>query len=165
MNLKGVKLEDFVNYKKPSMFLITCFCDWKCCWEIGVDSSICQNIPIAKEEIRDIPNEVLYNLYERSEISKSIVLGGLEPFLQFPELYEFIKYFRERTDDDIVIYTGYYKEEVKELVKSLSSFDNIIIKYGRYIPNRPSRYDEVLGITLASDNQYAERLDKNESTI
>ena len=29
MNLKGVKLEDFVNYKKPSMFLITCFCDWK----------------------------------------------------------------------------------------------------------------------------------------
>ena len=86
MNLKGVKLEDFVNYKKPSMFLITCFCDWKCCWEIGVDSSICQNMPIAKEEIRDIPNEVLYNLYERSEISKSIVLGGLEPFLQFPEL-------------------------------------------------------------------------------
>lgn len=122
-------------------------------------------MPIAKEEIRDIPNEVLYNLYERSEISKSIVLGGLEPFLQFPELYEFIKYFRERTNDDIVIYTGYYKEEVKELVKSLSSFDNIIIKYGRYIPNRPSRYDEVLGITLASDNQYAERLDKNESKI
>ena len=33
---------------------------------------------IPKEEIRDIPNEVLYNLYERSEISKSIVLG---PFL------------------------------------------------------------------------------------
>lgn len=165
MRLKGVKLEDFVNYKKPSMFLITCFCDWKCCTEITMDISICQNMPIAKEEIKDISNETLYNFYNRSEISKSIVIGGLEPFLQFQELYEFIKYFRERTNDDIVIYTGYYKEEIEEFIKTLSSFDNIIIKYGRYIPNRPSRYDEVLGITLASDNQYAERLDKDESSI
>ena len=40
----------------------------------------------------------------------------------------------------------------------LKNYDNIIIKYGRYIPNQPSRYDSILGVTLASDNQYAERI-------
>ena len=31
---------------------------------------------------------------------------------------------------------------------------NIYIKYGRFIPNKPSHYDELLGVNLASDNQY-----------
>jgi len=35
---------------------------------------------------------------------------------------------------------------------------NIIIKYGRFIPDKEKHYDEVLGIYLASDNQYAERI-------
>ena len=35
----------------------------------------------------------------------------------------------------------------------------VIIKFGRFIPNRPSRYDEVLGVTLASDNQFAMRVE------
>ena len=35
---------------------------------------------------------------------------------------------------------------------------NIIIKYGRFIPDSKSRYDNILGITLASDNQYAEEI-------
>ena len=38
---------------------------------------------------------------------------------------------------------------------------NIIVKFGRYIPDTDQRYDEVLGVILASDNQYAERLDGN----
>ena len=28
----------------------------------------------------------------------------------------------------------------------------------RFIPNKPSRYDDVLGIELSSDNQFAERI-------
>ena len=39
---------------------------------------------------------------------------------------------------------------------------NIIIKFGRFIPNRPSRYDEVLGVELASDNQFAKRIEDLE---
>ena len=35
-------------------------------------------------------------------------------------------------------------------------WENIIIKFGRYIPNQEKHYDDVLGIELASDNQYAE---------
>jgi hypothetical protein len=40
----------------------------------------------------------------------------------------------------------------------LKNFDNIIIKYGRFIPNQEQHYDETLGVNLASNNQYAERL-------
>ena len=61
-------------------------------------------------------------------------------------------------NDDVVIYTGYYPDEIKDALDVLKGFKNIIIKFGRYIPNRQSRYDEILGVTLASDNQYAERI-------
>ena len=32
----------------------------------------------------------------------------------------------------------------------------VIIKWGRFIPDMPRRVDPILGVTLASDNQYAE---------
>jgi hypothetical protein len=35
-------------------------------------------------------------------------------------------------------------------------FDNIIVKFGRFIPDDEKRFDEVLGVELASHNQYAE---------
>ena len=60
--------------------------------------------------------------------------------------------------DDIVIYTGYNKDEVKEYIYWLSDFSNIIIKFGRYIPNQEKHFDEILGVYLSSDNQYAEKI-------
>ena len=42
----------------------------------------------------------------------------------------------------------------KEIFKEYAP---VIVKYGRYIPNMESRYDEVLGITLSSANQYAKK--------
>ena len=74
----------------------------------------------------------------------------------------FIRIFRKFSNDDIVIYTGYNKEEERsqdliEFIKK-NQYKNIIIKYGRYIPNQTPHYDEIIGVKLASDNQYAERL-------
>ena len=59
---------------------------------------------------------------------------------------------------DIVIYTGYYKEEIADKIALLSKYKNIIIKYGRYIPNQEKHYDEVLGVYLASSNQRGEKI-------
>jgi len=74
-------------------------------------------------------------------------------------LFSLIKAFRDSNiNDDIVIYTGYNLDEVEVKVKKLSIFKNIIIKFGRYIPNGCAVYDEVLGIKLASSNQYAKKL-------
>ena len=57
----------------------------------------------------------------------------------------------------MVIYTGYTEGELKsnKMLDEIFSWYNITIKVGRYIPNSKSRYDKVLGVTLASDNQYA----------
>ena len=57
--------------------------------------------------------------------------------------------------DPIVIYTGYKEEELIEQIKFLQQFDNIIVKFGRFIPNSPHIFDTVLGVELASNNQYA----------
>ena len=46
-------------------------------------------------------------------------------------------------------------EEVQERIKLLSKLDNIIVKFGRFIPDSPHIFDTVLGVTLASNNQYA----------
>ena len=44
------------------------------------------------------------------------------------------------------------------LFTKLKQYDNIIIKFGRFIPNQEKHYDEVLGVELASPNQYARRI-------
>ena len=159
MKLKNIVLEDFVNYKTPSMFLITSFCDFKCCHEGNFDESICQNNPLVQQKTKDISLKYLYNSYINNPITKAIVVGGLEPFLQFKELYDLIKYFRDNgCEDDFVIYTGYYKEEIIPEIETLKEFHNIIIKFGRYKPNEKEHYDEILGVKLASNNQYAEKI-------
>lgn len=159
MQLKGVTTEDFVNYKLPSMFLISCYCDFKCCIEAGLDIGVCQNAPLAHSQPKEIPDSVIYNRFVENDITKAVVIGGMEPFTQFDEVLNLIYFFREHgCYADFVIYTGYYPDEIRDKIEDLKPLKNIVIKFGRYIPNRPSRYDDVLGVTLASDNQYAERI-------
>ena len=158
MKLKGIVEEDFIQYKKPSMFLIFPKCNFKCDKECG--APICQNGALASaEEIEvDIRNYIVEK-YLTNPITEAIVCGGLEPFDSWAELQCLIMNLRYYTPDDIVIYTGYKEEEIdKEILSWLDLYGNIIIKFGRFIPNRPTKYDEILGITLASDNQYAKRL-------
>lgn len=159
MKIKGLQDEDFVNYKKPSMFIGTSMCDWKCCNEQCLDKSICQNSSLANSKTIDVSADEIYRRYINNPITKSVVIGGLEPMLQFSDILKIVKTFRNNDcNDDIVIYTGYYKEEISDKIAVLSKYKNIIMKYGRYIPNQEKHYDEVLGVYLASDNQYAEKI-------
>lgn len=158
IRLKGIVAEDFVNYKKPSLFLISSICNWKCCKEANIPITICQNNPLIDKPTKEFSIESIYTLYMNNYITKAIVIGGLEPFMQFDEFISLIDYFRKYTDDDIVIYTGYYEEEIKDKIELLKQFPNIIIKYGRYVPNNSPHYDEILGVNLISDNQYAEKI-------
>ena len=159
MLVKTIIDEDFTNYKIPSMLIATCYCNWKCCVEQGLDKSICQNSEIAQQKNIEISADEIFSRYNSNLITSSVVIGGLEPFLQFDEIYELIKFFRNNNCNDyIVIYTGYYDYEISNQINMLKQFPNIIIKYGRFIPNQNPHYDDVLGIKLASDNQYAERI-------
>ena len=152
MTIKGLISEDFVNYKKPSMTIMFPYCTFKC------GTEYCQNSPLSKaEDIEmDISNIVIR--YLNNHITESVVMQGLEPFDSWDDLIGLVDCLRRSTDDDIVIYTGYNKEEIINKVCLLSNYKNIIIKYGRYITNQEKHYDEVLGVYLASSNQYAERI-------
>ena len=160
MKVKGIVEEDFVNYKKPSMFIIFPSCNWKCDKECG--RQVCQNGALASEPIIEIEVDEIIKRYINNPISKALVCGGLEPFDNFTNLFELVSRFREISDDDIVIYTGYKEIEIYDLVYLvLSKYKNIIIKFGRYIPDKEEIYDELLGVTLASNNQYARKIDDN----
>lgn len=158
IRLKSIMDENFQDYKKPSMMLVVCNCDWKCLIEKGLDISICQNSQLASQKDIEILSDKIIDRYNNNSITSSIVIGGLEPFLQFDEIINFVQQFRNNSIDDIVIYTGYYPEEIQNKLELLKQYSNIIIKFGRYIQDSISRYDEVLGITLASENQFAVKI-------
>ena len=155
IRVKAIIDENFQDYKKPSMLIATCFCDWKCLKEQNLDISICQNSQLVLNNIIDIPTERLIKRYLNNPISNAVVIAGLEPMLQFNEVLEFVQEFREKSQDDIVIYTGYYENEVADKINLLKQYKNIIVKFGRFTPDNNKRYDDVLGVWLASDNQYA----------
>lgn len=152
MEIKGLISEDFINYKKPSMTIMFPHCTFKCSEEL------CQNSPLAKQESIFLEIDDIVTRYINNPITESIVMQGLEPFDSWNDLLELIAKIRDFTDDDIVIYTGYNKDEIENKVCILSKYKNIIIKYGRYIPNQENHYDDVLGVYLASNNQYAEKI-------
>lgn len=158
MRVKTVVDEDFTNYKKPSMFIGTISCGGKCCIEAGIPLSVCQNDGWRSGAPIVLSNRELCQRYLNNPLTKAIVFGGLEPFEQFKELERFIFTLRRvfGCDDDVVIYTGYNPEELSFELNILSGYySNIIVKFGRFVPNSQHRFDEVLGVELASDNQYA----------
>lgn len=155
MKLKNLVDEDFVNYKKPSMFLIFPKCDFKCDKENGC--AVCQNSALAKEPDKDIRIDTIIERYLNNSITRALVCGGLEPFDSWEELQCLIMNFRYYSPDDIVIYTGYNEEEIKDKVDWIKLYGPVVIKYGRFIPNKLPHLDKELGIKLASDNQYAIR--------
>ena len=53
MKIRNLVMEDFLNYRKPSMFIISSFCDFKCCIDQGKDFSMCQNYSWANNNIKD----------------------------------------------------------------------------------------------------------------
>ena len=157
MIIKGIIDEDFVNYKKCSMTIMLPYCSFKCEKECG--KQVCQNSKLAKSSNIDISNDRLINRYKNNIYSDSIVFQGLEPFDSWEDLILLISDFRKSgVEDDIVIYTGYKENEIEDKVDLLKAFKNIIIKYGRYIPDSEKIYDELLGVELASKNQYAKRI-------
>lgn len=157
MILKGLIDEDVVNYKKVCMTIEFPCCSFKCDKERGLP--VCQNGTLVNSPNIEVPIDTIVNRYITNPITEAIVYQGLEPFDSWKDLFELTKQLRNKTLDDIVIYTGYTKCEIREYIKQLQkNFMNIIIKFGRYIPNQKSHYDQILGVDLASNNQYGEKI-------
>lgn len=159
MIIKGLLDEDFVNYKKPSMVIMFPTCSFKCDKECGMQ--VCQNSALASAPGIEIDHEKIVKRYLDNSITSAIVFAGLEPLDDIIDVVALIKLFREKgCNDDIVIYTGYTEDEVSTIIKmsDLKRYSPIIIKYGRFIPNNTSHFDETLGVILKSENQYAKEI-------
>ena len=156
VTVKTIVDENFQDYKKASMFIEFPKCDFKCFIELGLDASKCQNYEISKRKDIKVSIFEIFIRYINNPITNAIVLGGLEPFESFSEVYSLISYFRTNgCNDDFVIYTGYYPNEVKKYINELKKFENVIVKFGRFIPDSVCKFDNLLGVNLASSNQYA----------
>lgn len=157
MKIKGIDECDIVNYKKTSMFIVFPYCSFKCEQECG--EHCCQNSALTQLPNIEISIENIVQRYLSNPITSAIVCGGMEPMDSWEDLYDLISYVRNKgCNDEIVIYTGFYENEILDKIEQLKQFPNIIVKFGRFVPNDNPRFDEVLGITLASSNQYAERI-------
>ena len=155
MIIKALEDENFTNYKVPAMLIGMPSCTFKCCTEQGLPLSTCQNCSLYQAAPISISVEKLIERYENNPISQAVVFGGMEPLDSWEDLSEFITKFRERSSDPIVIYTGYTESELTlDQVKCFVSND-VIVKFGRFVPGQKSHYDPVLGVNLISDNQYA----------
>lgn len=161
MYVKNLVDEDFVNYKITSMFIGCHSCSFKCDKLSG--RQVCQNGALANSPDIEISIEKLVDRYLNNPISSAVVFGGLEPFEDIDNVIKVIDLIRSRGNtDDVVIYTGYTEEEVKSHFQNyfliLQRYQNIVIKYGRFIPDQKPHFDDVLGVELQSDNQYARRI-------
>ncbi len=140
------------------MYIGCISCNGKCCIEAGVPVTVCINDQWKTCDTTVVDDDLVIQEYLQDPITEAIIFAGLEPFEQFPEMFAFIQKLREKYEcnDDVVIYTGYNKTEISSMISSLIPLKNIVVKFGRFIPNQNKHFDEVLGVSLASDNQYAE---------
>jgi len=160
MKLKQIIDESFGDYKECAMLLIAPHCTFKCAG--------CQNHHLKLLETQNFPDEEIWDRFLFNPFSKAIVIGGLEPFENIIDICKFIV-AGSKLDMPvpIVIYTGYEKDELekpsfmyfnsfvkfKEVAKEYAG--PVIVKFGRYIKDKPSKFEPLLGVELASDNQYA----------
>ena len=159
MKLKGIIDYDCTNYKKPTLTLEFPYCDFKCDKLNGCQ--VCQNSSLATEPDIEVSYEKIWELYEQNPLTKGFCFQGLEPFDSPNELNELIHFIRDerQCNDPIIIYTGYDSGECHLIEYTLRHiFNNIIVKWGRFLLGYEPHYDKVLGVKLASDNQYAEKV-------
>lgn len=159
MLIKKIIYEEFTDYKKPHMFIAMPRCyTFKC--DVCNDKQVCQNAELTKAPDLIVDIDKVIQKYLSNNLTQAIVFGGLEPLDTFEELLQFIDTLRNRyhCNDTVVIYTGYNKDEIIKKIEQLKRYENIVVKFGRFLLNRSPKYDEILGVTLASDNQYAEKI-------
>lgn len=156
MLIKGIIDYDGINYKEPCLTVLFPHCDFKCDKLNG--NQVCQNWALRLENNIELSYEKIIS-YFSNPLTKAFCFQGLEPFDSFEEMCELISFIREQgLNEKIIIYTGYDKKEKERETQILKQYGNIIVKWGRFLEGDAPHYDEILGVNLASNNQYAEEL-------
>lgn len=169
MNIIFLIETDVVNFWRTSMCIGMPYCDGKCWKDLNArggnyDWSLCHNGGLLKERKIEIPVNELAKKYVNNPLSHAVVFAGMEPLISMNEVVAFIAYLRGacRCDDPVIIYTGYNEDEEPYIkfhnLLETAEVNNVIVKFGRYVPDQKSHLDPVLKVMLASDNQYAKQI-------
>ena len=148
---------DFVNFKEATFMIYSgVTCTFKCDKENNCQ--VCQNWGLTKEKTITTSIASIIERFDKQSISKAIAFQGLEPLDNLKQLLWFIYNFRQTHDNIVIIWTGYTEEECSDLIyliKEKMNWKNIIVKFGRFRYGEDAHYDPILGVKLASSNQYA----------
>lgn len=161
MNIFGIEENDTVNNGNFTTFIIQSgiSCTFKCDKESKCQ--ICQNWQIRNQKTMTVDLMKLIERYDKNVLAKSITFQGLEPLDNLKQLLWFIYHFRKEHHDPLYIWTGYTEEECEDLIyflKDKMKYDNIFIKFGRFVPNCEKHFDKELKVYLASPNQYCKKI-------
>ena len=159
LDVFGINECDFINNKKITFNILAGIsCTFKCC---EANPELCHNYHLINETPIKRNIHKVIELYKSQQLSQNITFqGGLEVLDNIKQLLWFIYFFRLDCKDDIFIWTGYTKRECDTFIKlvHMMEWENIYIKFGRFIPNNTPHFDNVIGVNLISYNQYAERI-------
>lgn len=150
IKIHGIK-ETFNDYKKVGMYVAFPQCSLNC--------KNCQNAHLREVEPLEVSLDYLVKIILDNDLIDSVILSGMNPMDSFDDVMSLIREVRNKSNIEIIIYTGMRESNLTNEIKKLKEFNNVIIKFGEYIPNSKEKFDEVLGINLASDNQYAKRIE------
>jgi len=159
MKVAGSPRTVFNDYKRVGLYIATPFCNFKCVKEAkekGIEIH-CHNGGL--DNVGDLSAETLVARYIKTNpFIECIILSGLDPIDNWEETKQFIDDFRRVIDMEIVVFTGYYPEEIKDKLEEIKHHDNIMFKFGRFDPTNESKFDETGGVTLATGNQFFKSL-------
>lgn len=151
---------DFINYKEPTFIIYAGItCSFKCEKEYG--KNICHNSYLSNKKPINYSIDKCIDMYKEQSLTHTITIQGLEPLDNLKQVLWLIHKVRAQCDDIIIIWTGYTIDECEDLIyliKDKMNWKNIIFKFGRFIPDQKPHFDEVLGVNLASDNQYGVKI-------
>lgn len=138
--------EDTGHYKETSFFIETSLAP------LSLDEGFNFSMKVAR-----LLSWNLISHYMDNPLMTAIVFKGDEPFQQYEGIFHFIKLLREDRFcmDTVVIYSDLSRADIHEEVERLKIFPNIIVKFEPHIREYPPYFDNLLGATLSSDNQYA----------
>ena len=160
MKLLGEPTIVFNDYKKTGLYLALTKCNFKCVKEAkakGLKLIECQNHSLANQKsFLNLSTQEIYDFYiSTNPFIECVIMSGLDPIDSWNEgTIEFIDEFRKISDMEIVIFTGYYPNEIEDKLNILKTYKNITIKFGRYSPEVDSRFDDIGEVNLISGNQY-----------
>ena len=114
MKVKNIVWEDFCNYKKASLFILTPYCSFKCEQDCG--EKCCTDIIDFIKKFRKICDDeiIIYSGYTESELKDKI-----EILNQYPNIIikfgRFIPHQKSHFDDTLGIYLASENQYAKQI--------------------------------------------------